>query len=569
MKKGKLIKNKKAILGIFLATCLVALGGAMSFGKNPSREEIQYKEKTVVKGVMQSGVTERGSVDIGTIEQSFELDMSALQRVSSSGSSSSSKSQSGGGVGGFGGSSGQMGGAMNMFGQTMNLSGGNTFTQSDDSSSLTVEEVCVSVGQEVKAGDVLYILEEGSVQELKETLESDVDKAKADLDKLYADQKASRQSAQSTYDESISYGSYMQTEYNQTVSELEETVTQAKETLKQAKESLAEYQALYDETKVAYDEASQILTRAEWSRDNTDKESHVGDYVNAFQSAQQAQSTVSQLEQKLNQLSSRIESAESTVQRAQKSLNQAQRRLEQGKLEANETLQLRKLAYETAQETYDITIAYLEANAKEQEETYASAKEKWDSFASYIDGYNICSLYDGTVTSVELKAGDTVGTNTLLVKVNNQENVTMTVSVTEKDMDGIAVGTKANIVLSAFPEEVFEAVVTEVSEAQSGNNGSVYYEVTATLRGELDKLYQSMTGEITFVTGETQEEVLYVSKRAVTTDGEKSKVKVRQSDGSVVEKVVVTGFTDGVNIEIKEGLSEGEIVLIESRVKEK
>jgi len=590
--------NRKAVIGIALAVCVVLIAVVVIVLRKPSEKEVTYKETAVAKGTMESGVTQRGSIDIGTIEQSFELDMSALQRVNAT-SSSSSKSSSGssgrssgsgsggfdagsfgagmsgsgsagmGGMSGGGMSFGGFGGGMDLFGQASNLAGGNTFTKSSDSSSLTVAEACVTVGQEVKKGDVLYVLEEESVQKLKETLESDVDKAKADLEMLYADQKISKQSAQNTYEISMAYGSYMTTEYNESISELQANVTDATETLAQAKETLAEYKELYEETKAAYEKAQEALKNCEWCRDNTDKQNNVYLYVYYFQLAQQAQSSAEQLESKLEQYQSRIESAENTVERAQKSLNQAKRRLEQGKLEASETLQLRQLAYDTAQETLDVTLAYLEIDAEEQEQTYAEAKEKWDSFSGYVDGCNIRSQHDGTITSVELAAGDSVGTNTLLVTMNSREDVTMTVTIDEDDMTGIAVGTKANVVLTAFPDEVFEADVTEISEAQSDRSGNVTYEVTATLQGDLEKLYQSMTGEITFVTGQTDEEVLYVPKRAVTTSGEKSTVKVKTASGEVVIREVVTGFTDGVNVEIREGLAEGEIVLTESRGKAK
>ena len=39
-------------------------------------------------------------------------------------------------------------------------------------------------------------------------------------------------------------------------------------------------------------------------------------------------------------------------------------------------------------------------------------------------------------------------------------------------------------------------------------------------------------------------------------------------NGSIVEKDVTTGFSDGVNVEITEGLSQGDTVLIESKVSE-
>ena len=43
---------------------------------------------------------------------------------------------------------------------------------------------------------------------------------------------------------------------------------------------------------------------------------------------------------------------------------------------------------------------------------------------------------------------------------------------------------------------------------------------------------------------------------------------MRDDSGKVIEKEVTTGFSDGVNVEIIEGLSEGDVVLIESKVGE-
>lgn len=80
-------------------------------------------------------------------------------------------------------------------------------------------------------------------------------------------------------------------------------------------------------------------------------------------------------------------------------------------------------------------------------------------------------------------------------------------------------------------------------------------------------LYQGMTGDVTFITRETKQ-VCYVSNRAIFREGTRSYVKCRDENDKIVEKDVVTGFSDGVNVEILEGLSQGDVVLIESKVSE-
>ena len=62
------------------------------------------------------------------------------------------------------------------------------------------------------------------------------------------------------------------------------------------------------------------------------------------------------------------------------------------------------------------------------------------------------------------------------------------------------------------------------------------------------------------------EEVLIVPKRAITTEGDKNYVTVKQEDGTGLKQEVTLGFTDGSSYEVVSGLEEGDIVLIESQV---
>ena len=567
-KKREWTKKQKLLAAGCGVVVLAVVGGVILLSTG-EEETYTYKETTVEYGNLVVGVTEDGSVDIGTVEQTFDLDMSALQRAdtTSSDSGSNSGNNSGGGGGDFGGFTpgASQGGGMNMFNQILNMSMGNSTSNNQDAASLPISEVCVSVGQQVTKGDVLYVLEEESVAELKEELQSNVEKAEADLNAVYADQELSRQQAEYNLKSSTAYGSYAQTEYNTTIQELQEAVADKQKALEQAQESLSDYQEQLASITTSYEDASKILSGCQWSLDNTNQEDDVFAYVYYYDLTKQAQSTVDSLDQQKEQLGKSVEQAEENVSLAEKEYNNAKRSLAQGLLSAQETLDLRGLAYDTAQETYDIAIAYLEEDAAEQEEVYAEAQEKWEEFSSHIDGNNVCAQYDGVITSVDLEEGDSIQTGDVLVTLYNMEEVTMTVTVDEADMTDISVGSQANITFIAYPDTVFTAEVTEIADAVSDSDGNVTYDVTVTLEGDVSGLFQGMTGEITFVT-EEMKDVLYVSKRAIITEGENSYVKVRTEDGKIEKKSVTTGFTDGVNIEIVEGLSEGDIVLIESKV---
>ena len=179
---------------------------------------------------------------------------------------------------------------------------------------------------------------------------------------------------------------------------------------------------------------------------------------------------------------------------------------------------------------------------------------------------NISADTSGVITEVYAAAGDYLTGNMKLISMNNYDEVTITVSVEEDDLEAAAPGNTVNVTLAAFEDEVFTGTVTETGDAEiDSNTNKTMYSVTVTVQNTGRVLYQDMTAEVTFVTDEVSE-VLYIPVRAVIQENGEDYVKVREKDGKIVSKEVTTGFTDGVNIEIKEGLSEGETVLTETKV---
>lgn len=554
--------DRKKIILVLAAAALGISGLVFLFMQKEGT--VTYKETTVQFGSLMVGVTADGSVDIGTVEQTFDLDMSALQRTTQDSTQDSSASNSPGGS--FGAMDGNMGGgsSLSIFDQVFNLAQGNQTSASGSDGSLTVTGVAVTVGQEVAVGDVLYTLESESVAQLESQLSSNVEKAKADLEAVYADQTLSKQQAQYTYDSSVAYGSYAQTEYTTSLKSLELSVEEAAAALSSAKKSLTDYESQLEDVTTSYNNAQEVLKNSLYGVEQVDKFDDPYGYVYYFEVAQDAKEQAEQLDQKKEQLEQNVEQAAQNVETAEKNYNNAVRQNALGKLSLDQTLKLRNLAYTTASETYDITMAYLEDSAVEQETVYAEAKEAWEEYSSHIVEESVCAAYNGVVTSVELAEGDSIQTGTVLISLYNMDEVTMTVTVEQADMTDIALDSQAKVAFTAYPDTLFDAVVTDISEASSDSYGNVTYDVTITIEGDVSGLFQGMTGEITFVT-EATEDVLYVSRRAVITENDKSYVKVRKENGKTEKREVTVGFTDGTYVEIVEGLSEGETVLIESK----
>lgn len=546
-------KNKKIWIG---AGCSIAiLGIAATTGvliwKNGQTSEVTYRETTVEYGNLTVGITEDSTVNIGTVSQTFDLDISALVSSDSSSSSSTSQNDSMGGMG------------MQMF-----SFGGDTYTS--QSQEMVIDSVHITVGQEIQAGDVLYTLTEDSVEEIRTQLEEDVEDTLADYQALTVEQQQSYLTAKQGYDTYVTNGSLAELTYNKELQDLQDKVDEAADTLEekqnQVNENLEKLVELQEELTSAKKDLKDAEAAVSENHDNRYNDPYY--YTVYLNTRDMAQTIVDEIEEDIESLTDENETLLTEIGEATRSWNEACRNLESEKLTAQQTLETDQYYASVSSEWYSIQTTSLDNEKQSAYASYESAVKKLDEFNSYIVGNDVIAEYSGVVTEVPLEEGDGVTRNTSLVTLYDASDVTMEITVSEDGYKAIDQDGEVNITYTAYPDVVYSGIISEVSDAAyDSSSGEVYYTITVTVQGDVSGLYEGMTGDVTCVTKETKE-VTYVSNRAIFRDGTRSYVKVRDENGSIVEKDVTTGFSDGVNVEITEGLSQGDTVLIESKVSE-
>ncbi|MCI5611353.1 MAG: efflux RND transporter periplasmic adaptor subunit [Roseburia sp.] len=546
-------KNKKIWIG---AGCSIAiLGIAATTGvliwKNGQTSEVTYRETTVEYGNLTVGITEDSTVNIGTVSQTFDLDISALVSSDSSSSSSTSQNDSMGGMG------------MQMF-----SFGGDTYTS--QSQEMVIDSVHITVGQEIQAGDVLYTLTEDSVEEIRTQLEEDVEDTLADYQALTVEQQQSYLIAKQGYDTYVTNGSLAELTYNKELQDLQDKVDEAADILEekqnQVNENLEKLVELQEELTSAKKDLKDAEAAVSENHDNRYNDPYY--YTVYLNTRDMAQTIVDEIEDDIESLTDENETLLTEIGEATRSWNEACRNLESEKLTAQQTLETDQYYASVSSEWYSIQTTSLDNEKQSAYASYESAVKKLDEFNSYIVGNDVIAEYSGVVTEVALEEGDGVTRNTSLVTLYDASDVTMEITVSEDDYKAIDQDGEVNITYTAYPDVVYSGVISEVSDAAyDSSSGEVYYTITVTVQGDVSGLYEGMTGDVTCVTKETKE-VTYVSNRAIFRDGTRSYVKVRDENGNIVEKDVTTGFSDGVNVEITEGLSQGDTVLIESKVSE-
>ena len=544
MKEKRKPGKKKALLFGAGGTALLLGGMAAGYLFVINREEEPvYREETVQYGTLTVGLQETGSVEVGTAEQTFELDMSAYTE---SGSGSFSWEQPGG----------------NVF-QGMTAGG----SAASAERTLTVEEILVTEGQEVSEGDPLYRLAQDSIEEIREELAADVADARVTLEQTQTQLAMTRLDAQQEYDTDTAYAEALaQAEYDTSLSQLQEAVTEIEEQITEANEELLELNEQLAEYQADLETEKKILENAEYVLETTDMITDAYGWITAENAREDAEAVTETLEEEIETAQDSITETTEEIAELTDSLTGAKQSLEQGQIDAQAQLSLRTLSYANASERYAVSVGMGEFEAQTAQEDYDDAVEKLNEFDAVLGEQTVNSEYNGVVTEISLAEGDSVDTGSRLIVLSDYDEVTVTVSLEEADLENIRENDTVNVSIDAWPDEDFSGTVEEIGDAQyDSSTGTTYSDVTVKLSGDTAKLYDGMTAELTFVTKET-ETVTYVSNRAVYRENGKSYVRVYDENGDVASLEVVTGFSDGSNVEVIEGLEEGDTVLIESGV---
>ena len=487
----------KSIIASVAALALVggAVFGYNNFHKTETSAAEIAKEVTVSYGNVTAGVTESAAVSVESLEQTYDLTLTSTS-VSASVESSGSSPAGGMSMGGMG-----MGGSKGASGST------SVSTNSESGSvALVIDQVNITEGQTVQAGDVLMTITQESIDEARALLAEAVTDAELALKQAQIEANETVLSAKYDYNTRIAEGKNAKSVYNTTLDEIAQNIND-----------------LYDQI---YDVETQIA-------DCTD-------------------------EKQLTQLNTQLTSLESQLTSAENSRAADE-------LAAKQTYEEALMYYENAQSLYDVSVKDVDADAEEAKGAVDAARADLEAFEAYISDGSIRAEYSGTITGVGYVSGDTLNADTAIASFADAESITVTVNVTEDDIAAVHLDDTVEISFLSYPDEVFSGYVSKIGSSTSSGSSTVSYPVTVVVTSVPETLLSGMTANVTFITKQVKD-VLYVSNKAVTTEGTESYVLRKNADGSEEQVHVSVGFSNGSIAEI-EGVSEGDTLLIKGKVK--
>lgn len=177
----------------------------------------------------------------------------------------------------------------------------------------------------------------------------------------------------------------------------------------------------------------------------------------------------------------------------------------------------------------------------------------------------LISPIGGIVTQIDTPyPGVNITPATAEFVISNPDKLVFMADVDEVDIGKVKVGQKAKILLDAYPEEEILSQVEQIEfKATPTSGGGTAFVVKFRLPENTpeEKFKLGMNGDIEIIIEET-ENVLSVPLEAVKTKKGKKFVEILV-DEKAVEVEVVTGLETETEIEIIDGLGEGEKVITE------
>jgi HlyD family secretion protein len=201
------------------------------------------------------------------------------------------------------------------------------------------------------------------------------------------------------------------------------------------------------------------------------------------------------------------------------------------------------------------------------QEAARAAEAQVDFYRAQLAKTQIRSPITGTVIQLASQQGETLAAGLsapTLIIVADLNRLQVDAFVDETDIGKVRLGQEVEIRVDAYPRQTVKGRVFKIASGSTIQQGVVTYGVSIAIEKSKLQLKPDMTASVTIETGK-KKGVLLVPSEAVKASGRGSTVNVVTSADPKAEpekRQVKIGASDGTNTEIREGLKEGDTVVL-------
>ncbi len=223
---------------------------------------------------------------------------------------------------------------------------------------------------------------------------------------------------------------------------------------------------------------------------------------------------------------------------------------------AKATLDRLKNDFDRNKELYEKNLIAAEAYQNSQYE-YESQKAAYELAQLNLEHTSIKSPIGGVISERYVKVGNMIGTDQQVYRVTDFNPLQAILHIPEHEMAKIRKDQRAELRVDALPDQTFEGHVERISPVVDSETGT--FKVTVYVDETKGILRPGMFGRVKIVY-DTRENTRMIPKSAVMSEDLAQSVYVIK-DSLAFKKAIKTGYTNGFNIEVIEGLEDGEMVV--------
>ncbi len=256
-----------------------------------------------------------------------------------------------------------------------------------------------------------------------------------------------------------------------------------------------------------------------------------------------------------------MNNAENRVNRAKISLDNAQQDFDR-----NKPLLEDGVIAESAFQAFDIALK----NAKEE---LAAAKDNLElirkgSTAKYAESgnTNVRATISGMILDVPIEEGNSVieantfNDGTTIATVADMDDIIFEGKVDESEVGKLREGMELILTIGAIEEQTFKATLEHIAPKGIEENGAIQFEVRAAITQNPEQFIRANYSANADIVLERRDSVLAIQESLMMFEGDSTFVDLQTAEQTYEKHYVKTGLSDGINIEVLEGLSSDDLI---------
>ncbi|MCH2490216.1 MAG: efflux RND transporter periplasmic adaptor subunit [Flavobacteriales bacterium] len=280
--------------------------------------------------------------------------------------------------------------------------------------------------------------------------------------------------------------------------------------------------------------------------------------------------TLSSAKNNINSARTQVETARLALESQQSIYNRQKELFEKGVISANE-FDNAQLSFNQAQQRYNQE----KVNLSGARQTFEIVKTGTTSGLGTTANTEIRATVSGMVLDVPVKAGNQVieannfNDGTTIATIADVDKMIFEGKVDESEVGKITEQLPLEITVGAIENKKFDAVLDYIAPKGVSENGAIQFEIKGTLNKQDTTFIRAGLSANASIILAKSDNVLAIKEALVQYDPKTLEpfVEVATGDQEFERRDVVLGISDGINVEVLEGVSEDDNIKVWNQIK--